>query len=42
MGNLKYNTSEFIYETKTESWTQETGGCQGGRGWERDGIGGWS
>ena len=40
--NLKYNTSEPIYETETGSWHREqTGGCQEGGGWGRDGVGGW-
>ena len=30
MWNLKYDTNEPIYETETESQTEQTGGCQGG------------
>ena len=47
MWNLKYDTNELIYETKTDSQKQthghreQTCGCQGGGGWERDGVGVW-
>ena len=40
MWNLKYDTNEPIYKTETQS---QTGGwvAKGGRGWGRDGVGGW-
>ena len=47
MWNLKYDTNELIYETETDSQKQthghreQTCGCQGGGGWERDGVGVW-
>ena len=40
--NLKYDTNEHIYETKTdrhkERHKEQTCGCQGG-GWKREGLG---
>ena len=36
MWNLKYYKNEPIYKTEPES-----GGCQGGRGWGKDIVGGW-
>ena len=42
MWSLKYDTNEPIYETETKSGTYEQiGGCQGGGGWERVGVGVW-
>ena len=45
MWNTKYGTNEFIYETEINSQThrhrEQTSGCQGGGGRERDGVGGW-
>ena len=41
--NLKYDTNDHIYETKTDSQTQRTDllVAKGEEGWERDGLGGW-
>ena len=33
MWNLKYDTGEPIYETKTESQTEKTGDFHGRKGW---------
>ena len=30
MWNVKYDTNEHIYETETDSQTEQTCGCQGG------------
>ena len=40
MWNLKYGANESIYKTENRL-TEQTCGCQGGRGWEKDGVGGW-
>ena len=39
MQNLKHDTNEPIY--KTHRYREQTCGCQGGRGRERDRVGGW-
>ena len=43
MWNLKYNTSEIIYETETDSQTQRTDWWlpQGRGEWGREGLGVW-
>ena len=44
MWHLKYGTYEPIYKTETDSTHRhrdETCACQGGGGWERDGLGIW-
>ena len=41
MWNLKYDINELIYETETDSQRGRTGGCQGGEGQGRDGLGVW-
>ena len=42
MWNLNYDTNELIYETETDPQTQRTDlGLPRGRGWGRDGVGGW-
>ena len=38
--NLNYDTSEFIYETESQTWRTDCG-CQRGSGWGRDGLGVW-
>ena len=41
MWNLKYNTNEQTYETKTDSDREQTCGCQGGGEWGKEGLGVW-
>ena len=41
MWNLKYDTNELIYETERDRHREQTCGCQGGGGWERDKLGVW-
>ena len=41
MWNLKYGTKEPIYKTEPDSHREQTCGCQGGGGRERDGLGVW-
>ena len=40
MWNLKYDTNEHIYETKTDSWTQRTqlGLPRRREGWRTEGL----
>ena len=41
MWNLKYDTTEPIYEAQTDSQREQTCGCQGGGVWGRDELGVW-
>ena len=42
MWNLKYNTNELIYETKTDPQTENKPVVANGeREWGRDGLGVW-
>ena len=42
MWNLKYGTTNISTKQKqTHRRRDKTGGCQGGRCWGRDGVGGW-
>ena len=41
MWNLKYDTNESMKQKHNHKLREQTGGCQGGRGWGRDGVGSW-
>ena len=41
MWNLKYDTNETTKQKQTHGHREKTGGCQGGGGWGKDGVGGW-
>ena len=44
MWNLKYDTNECVSvkQKQTHRQGEQTCGCQGGEGWGKDGMRGWS